>query len=169
MSLQLLTPNNVQEAFLAAPPLLTKTIEDRTMKIPMWTRDLYQIEEMPLGHGNQVQQLIFRGAMPPIERGLDGWDRKGQNTGCEPCPDHCGYNWTNFGGSGIERKIAEVMTRDFRSPTYCVEEIQTTFDFETIMTKIIENLYAQVSFFKEINIGLNILTMLAKKYVVDSG
>lgn len=160
----------VNEAFLAAPPLISSQILDLTIKHPNWLRDLPQLEEFPRGNGTIGQQLIFRGEMPQIERGLQAWKKLGNNTGCgDLCSPDCGYNWTVFGGHGIDRKVFELMKRDFRSPDYCITEIQTTAHFEQIMAMTVQTLYRQVDFFKEINIGQNVLTMLAKKFMVDSG
>lgn len=165
-----LTPDQVQEAFLASPPLIAQQILDLSVKHPIWLSDLWSLEEWPRGNGTLLEQLVFRGAMPQIERGFERW-RKIQNiSGCNPCsgPD-CNYNWNFFGGHGFERKLTELMSQDFRSPDYCINEIQTTAHFKEVFAKIVENLYRQTAFYKEFNIGLNFLTMLAKKYVVDSG
>lgn len=165
-----LTESQVTDAFLAAPPLVSRQIYNLSIKSPRWMRDLYQLEEFPRGNGTEMQQLIMRGEMPPIERGFDKWKKLGNNTGCNPCegPD-CSYNWTDFGGNGIERKLMSLMERDFRSQPYCVKNIQTTAHFQQIFGQLVKNLYAQIDFFKEQNIGFNYLTSLAKKYVVDSG
>lgn len=164
------TEAQVQEAFLAAPPLISQQIKDLTIKHPSWMRDLFQLEEFPRGNGSLMQQLIFRGQMPQIERGFDNWRKVNNLSGCDPCagPD-CSYNWTPMGGHALERKITQLMSRDFRSPKYCVKEIQDTAQFKQVFSKIVQNLYAQVDFFKSINIAQNFLTMIAKKYVVDSG
>ena len=165
-----LTPNMVQEAILAAPPLIAQQIQDLTIKHPSWMRDVFELEEWPRGNGSIMEQLVFRGAMPQIERGFDNWAKVNNISGCDPCDGpNCAYNWTNFGGHGFQRKITELMERDFRSPEYCVKEIQNTAHFKEVFAKIVENLYAQIDFFKEINIGQNFLTAIAKKYVVDSG
>lgn len=165
-----LTDTQIQEAFLAAPPLIQQQILDLTIKHPSWLRDLFPISEWPAGNGTVMQQLVFRGAMPPIERGFDNWSKQTNNTGCDPCTGpNCAYHWTAFGGNGFERKTTELMSREFRSPSYCIKEIQTTAHFMEVFAKIVENLYAQIDFFKEINIGQNVLTGLAKKFVVDSG
>ena len=160
----------VSEAFLAAPPLISQQILDLTVKHPNWMRDLWELAEWPRGNGTIMEQLVFRGMMPQIERGFDAWKKLPNNTGCAPCagPD-CSYVWTQFGGYGFQKKIVELMTRDFRSPAYCVKEIQTTAHFKEVFAKLVENLYAQIDFFKEMNIGFNFLVNLAKKFVVDSG
>ena len=164
-----ITEGQVQEAFLAAPPLISSTIADLTVKTPIWGRDLYQVQEWPRGNGTLMEQIVFRGAMPQIERGFDAWAKQSNNTGCNPCDGpNCSYNWTPFGGNGFERKVTELMSREFRSPSYCVKEIQTTANFKEVFSKIVQNLYGQVDFFKEMNIGFNFLTSLAKKFVVDS-
>lgn len=165
-----LSEAQVQEAFLAAPPLINQQIIDLSLKHPSWLRDLPEVEEWPRGNGTLMEQLIFRSALPQIERGFDKWKKLSNNTGCSPCsgPD-CAYNWTQLGGHGFERKITELMRREFRSPAYCISEIQTTAHFRDVFAKIVESLYAQIDFIKEQNIALNALTGLAKKYVVDSG
>jgi hypothetical protein len=169
MSDCILTESNVQEAFLAAPPLVAETIYNLTVKQPRWVRDLPNYLEFPRGNGTQMYQLIARGQMPQIERGFDQWKKLGNNTGCNPCegPD-CAYNITPFGGMGLERKVMELMSRDFQSPSYCIKEIQTTAHFKQVFSQIVQNLYAQIDFFKEQNIAFNYLTSLAKKYVIDS-
>ncbi len=165
----LVTEADVQEAFLAAPPLIAQEIMNLTVRQPRWISDMYQTEAFPLGNGAEMQQLILRGMMPQVERGFDAWKKISSNAGCEPCagPD-CSYNWTQFGGTGIERKIMQLMERDFRSPSYCIKEIQTTAHYEQIFGQIVQNLYAQIAFFKEQNIGFNYFTSLLKKFVVDS-
>lgn len=168
MACEQMTEVQVQEAFLAAPPLVAQQILDLSVKHPNWLRDLYEIEEWPRGNGTVMEQLVFRGAMPQIERGFDKWKKMDNNTGCAPCSTDCSYNWTPFGGNGFERKLTQLMSREFRSPSYCIKEIQTTAHFKEVFAKIVENLYGQVDFFKEMNIGLNFLTGLAKKYVIDS-
>lgn len=159
----------IYEAFLASPPLLAQTIMDLTVKHPNWMAELFETEEFPLGNGTILQQLVLRATMPQIERGFGNWKQLGNNSGCEAsCSPDCGYNWTQFGGHGFDRKTTSLMRREFRSPSYCISEIQTTAHFKEVFAKIVEHLYTQVSFFKEINIGQNFLTGLAKKYVVDS-
>lgn len=165
-----MTESQVQEAFLAAPPLISQQILDLTVKNPNWLRDVFQTEEWPRGNGTIIKQLISRGEMPQIERGFSLWAKQTNDTGCDPCEGpNCGYNWTDFGGTGLEEKETQLMSRDFRSPSYCIKKIQTTANFKEVFANIVQNLYAQIDFFKEMNIGLNALTSLAKKYVVDGG
>lgn len=165
-----MTPDKVQEAFLAAPPLIAQQILDLTIKHPNWLRDQFETEQWPTGSGTIMEQLVFRGALPQIERGLDQWRKIPNTSGCSPCdsPD-CSYNWTPLGGHGFERKLTELAQREFRSPSYCINEIQTTANFKQVFAKIVENLYRQIDFFKEVNIGQNVLTLLAKKCMVDAG
>lgn len=165
----ILSEAEVDEIFLASPPLISEQIYNFTLKTPRWTRDLYQVEEFPLGAGTEEQQLIVRGEMPAIERGFSKWKKLSNNSGCDPCegPD-CGYTWTQFGGNGIERKKMELMTRDFTSPSYCVKQIETTAHYQQMFGQVVTNLFNQTDFFKEFNIGQNYLTELAKKFVVDS-
>lgn len=164
-----MTESQVSEAFLAAPPLIAQQIMDLSIRNPIWLRDIWQLEEFPRGNGTVIEQIVFRGQRPQIERGFSKWKKLENNAGCEPCdgPD-CSYNWTDFGGHGLERKLTQLMSRDFKSPSYCIKEIQTTAHFREVFAKVVENLYAQVDFFKELNIGQNVLSSLAKKYVVDS-
>lgn len=160
---------DVQEAFLAAPPLIAQSIIDLTVRSPSFLRDVPAYEVWPEGNGTRMDQLIFRGAMPQIERGFNAWTQQANNTGCEPCDGpNCSYNWTPFGGTAMERKATELMNREFKSPSYCIKQIQTTAHFKQVFAKIIENLYRQVDFFKEQNISFNLLQMLTKKYVVDA-
>lgn len=167
---EILSEVDVQEAFLAAPPAIQQQILNLTIKIPNWYRDIFQPEEWPAGvPGTELEQIIMRGEMPEIEEGFDKWTALSNNTGCNPCEGpNCSYNWTTFGGNGFERKKVVFGTRDFRSPSYCVKEIQTTYQFEQVFAQIVANLNAQIQFFKEMNIGRNGLVSLSKKFVVDS-
>ena len=164
-------PADVLQAFLAAPPLIAETIQDLSIVHPNWMRDNYEVEEFPLGNGTTMEQLVFRGSLPQIEEGMGAWKAMNTNTGCENAgcngPD-CGYNITELGGHGIERKVMTLGAREFVSPTFCVDTIQTTAHYDEIFAKIVETLYRQIDFIKEVNIGQNVMTMLAKKFVVDS-
>lgn len=163
--------NDVQvtNAFLASPPYIADQILDLSMKYPSFMADLPAFEEFPLGVGTQYTQIVFRSEMPQIERGFANWKTLSDNTGCAPCagPD-CSYNISPLGGTGFDRRAARIMTRDYQSPSYCIKEIQTTFQFEAVMAKVIENLYAQIRFIKEQNVIFNAFTEMLKKYVVDS-
>lgn len=164
-----LPASRVADIFLAAPPMLAQQILDLTAQHPSFLRDAFEMAPWPNSGGNILEQLVYKGAMPQIERGFQKWKKHPYNVGCDPCigPD-CGYNWTEFGGQGFSKKVTELMSREFRSPEYCVKEIQTTFQVKEVFAKVVENLYRQVDFFKEQNIALNFLTSLAKKFVVDS-
>lgn len=166
----ILTQQQVTEAFLAAPPAIARQVYNQTIKVPNWVSELWEMEAFPLGQGTQMQQLILRGQMPAIERGFQGWKKLNNNAGCDPCEGpSCSYNIKQMGGTGIERLSFELMARDFQSPTYCIKEIQTTAHYEQIFAQVVRNLYRQIAFEKEQNIGFNFLTSLAKKYVIDSG
>lgn len=164
-----ITQQEVVEALVASQPLLAQEILDYTIKTPSFMRDLPAMEAFPLGNGTQQQQLIVRGNMPPIERGFDKWKKLNNNAGCEPCEgSSCAYNWTQFGGLGLEKRIFELMERDFRSQSYCVKNIQTTAHYKEFFGQFVKNLFRQISFFKEQNINFNYFTSLLKKFVVDS-
>lgn len=162
-------PVNNQDYFLAAQPYLSSKIMDLTVQAPNFMSELPKMEEFPLGQGTTYQQLVYRGQMPQIERGFDSWKSRANDAGCDPCANDCAYNWTNFGGSGLDRKIAKIMDRDFKSSAFCVREIQTTANFMEVMDQIVQNLYRQIAFFKEFNIAQNFLTGIAKKAMIDSG
>lgn len=159
----------VQEAFLAAPPAISSQILDMRVQFPVWMSDIFDVEEWAPGQGNLIQQLIFKDTLPVVERGMNKWRKVEDNTGCAPGkgPD-CGYNWTTFGGHAFDRTVTEFMHREFRTDTYCVKAIETTLEFKEIFGKIVEGLFRKTQFFKEMNIGHNVLTGLAKKYVVDA-
>lgn len=163
--------NDVQvtNAFLASPPYIAKQILDLSIKTPSFLADLPEFEEFPLGSGTGYQQLVFNSEMPQIERGFNQWKLLSDNSGCAPCagPD-CAYTISPLGGTGFSRRAARIMTRDYQSPSYCIKEIQTTFEFTAVMAKVVENLYAQIRFIKEQNVIFNYFTELLKKYVVDS-
>ena len=164
-----MTGQQVNSAFLAGAPLIDKQVLDLSVKHPNWMRDVYAVEPFPLGAGTQYQQIIFRGSLPEREEGFAAWKALGNNTGCDPaCSPDCGYNWSRFGTHGFDRKVMGLMKRDFRTEDFCISEIQTTKDFKDVFSKIIENVYRQIDYIREVNIGQNALCSFTKKYVVDS-
>lgn len=164
-----INPQQVTQAFLAATPLINQSIKDFTVKHPSFLMDVYEQQEWAAGSGTVIQELIFRGEMPQIERGFDRWKKLANLQGCAPCEGPgCDYNITQFGGTSFDRKLTELMRREFVTPKYCVSEIQTTANFEQVFAKIVENIWAQTSYFKEFSIAQNTLTMLAKKFVVTN-
>lgn len=159
----------VRASFLASPPAIQSQILNLTMQIPNWLRDVPNYQVWPNGAGTELVQLIIRGRMPQIERGFGQWTLQQNNTGCDPCAGpNCGYNWTLLGGNGLERRVTTLSERQFRSPDYCIKQIQTTAQFEEMFAQNVQILFKQIEFFKEINIAFNALVSLAKKYVIDS-
>jgi hypothetical protein len=156
------------QAFLAATPDIAAEILDYSYKMPMWLADLWELKKWE-ANDNVMQQLVFRGSMPEVERGFNLWKQLASSAGCEPCVNDCSYNFTQFHGHAFERRLISLMRREFKTETYCVNEIKSTHEFEQVFGKIIENIQTQVAFFKEYNIGLNFLTGIAKKLIVDSG
>lgn len=171
MSYQSLSLEDARTCFISAQPLISQEIKVREAKFPNFIRDMYKVSPFPLGSGTTMQEITYRGSMPQIERGFGKWRKLNDDAaGCDPCdPNHCGYNVEKLGGGGFERKVMELMDREFTSDTFCIKEIQTSLEFEKVFQLAVENLYSQISFFKEQNIGFNALTMLAKKIFVDSG
>lgn len=171
MSLQPLTMEEVRACFIEAQPTISSEIKVREAQYPNFIRDMYKISPFPLGSGTSMQEITYRGALPAIERGFDNWRKLRNNaSGCEvnEGPD-CAYNTKKLGGGGFERKVMELMDREFVSDTFCIKNIQTTLDFKKTFELAVQNLYSQIAFFKEQNIGFNALTLLSKKILVDSG
>lgn len=159
----------VNQAFLSGAPMISKTIYDLTQVHPSFLADTLQMEEWPLGQGTTMKQLFFRGGMPAIEEDLSQWKKLPNTTGCVPCVGDCGYNITTLSGNGFDEKEVELGERQFRSPSFCVKAIQTTYMYDQVFSMIIQNLYRQIAFMKEVNIAHNIISNLSKKYVQDSG
>ena len=159
----------VTDAFIAAPPALQSTILDLSIRQPSWMMDTYKVSPWPSDTGSSLQHLIYRGSFPQFERNFDKWAKQSDNSGCNPCEGpNCAYNVTVLGGSGLERKETTLMSREFRSEDYCINEISTTLQFKEVFAQIVKNLNSQIRFEKEINIGQNALVGIAKKLVVDS-
>lgn len=156
------------QAFLAGTPDIAAEILDFSYKMPMWLADIWELKRWEASD-SVMQQLVFRGSLPEVERGFDRWKKLASSAGCEPCVNDCSYNFTTFQGHGFERRLISLMRREFKTPEYCVNEIKSAHEFEQTFAKIIENIQTQVAFFKEYNIGLNFLTGIAKKLIVDSG
>lgn len=164
----IMQPDEVNEAFIAGAPLIAKAFQNFSIQSPSFFADLYDVQVWPDGAGTMMIQPVFRGSLPAIEEGFDKWARQDNNTGCDPCAGpNCSYNWSQLGGHSLQRKVVTLMSRDYKSNNYCVKTIQTTFEYKQIMTQIVQNLYDQIKFVKEINIGQNFLTSIAKKYVID--
>lgn len=165
-----LTLEQTRSMFIKAQPLINEAIKVQEAEFPNFMRDFYNVQTFPLGAGTSMQEITYKSTLPAVERGFGGWTKlKNSATGCDPCdgPD-CSYNVQRMGGGGYERKAIELMSREFVSDTFCIKEIQVTQDFEKTFGLIVQNLYSQIAFFKEQNIGFNALTMLAKKLLVDS-
>lgn len=162
----LTTVESFNQAFIAAQPDIASEILDFTHTQPRWTADLWDLKRWE-ATDTVMQQLIFRGSMPEVERGFDRWKRLAASSGCEPCTNDCSYNFTQFSGHGLERRLISLMRREFMTPEYCVNEIRSGYEYEQMFGKILENIESQVAFFKEINIGQNFLTGIAKKILVD--
>ena len=160
------TTEDFNAAFLASTPEISQEILDYSFQFPMWMAVVWALKEWT-SNQNVMQQLIFRGSVPEIERGFDKWKQMASAAGCQPCAADCSYNWTTFHGHGMERRLVQLMRREFKTPKYCVSSITSSYEYETIFAKIIENINLQVSFFKEFNIGLNFLTGIAKKLIMD--
>lgn len=163
-----MTTETYNQAFLAATPDIAQEILDFTHKVPMWLADVWDLKQWE-ATDNVMQQLVFRGSLPEVERGFDRWKRLAASAGCEPCVNDCSYNWTTLGQHGMERRMVSLMRREFKTPEYCVNEIKSAHEYEQTFAKIIENIQSQVAFFKEINIGQNFLTGIAKKLMFDAG
>lgn len=164
-----ITPHEVSEAFIANIPLIQSTIRDMTLQAPNWFRDVYQPMPWPEGEGTSMQQITFRGELPQVEEGFDTWTTIDDPSGCgDVCAPNCSYNMHMLGGHGFQSKITRLMSKDLRTPDYCVASIQNTRQYQEVFSQIVANLYNQVNFHKEVNIGQNFLTGIAKKLVVDS-
>jgi hypothetical protein len=116
-----------------------------------------------------MQQITFRGELPEVEEGFDSWATIDDPSGCgDVCAPNCSYNMYTMGGHSMQSKLTRLMSKDLRTPDYCVAAIQNTRQYREVFSQIIQNLYNQINFQKEINIGQNYLTGIAKKYVMDS-
>lgn len=162
------THENFNQAFLAATPEIAEEIKDYTVRTPTWLADIFDMVPWT-SNQNMMQELIFRGSMPEIERGFQRWKQLAEAAGCSPCTTDCSYNWTTFQGHAMERRMVQLMRREFKSPEYCVSEIASTYEYEQVFAKVVENMQQQVVFFKEHSIGMNFLTGIAKKLIVDGG
>ena len=164
-----LTPEQVNEAFIQNTPLIQSTIRNMTLQAPNWFRDLYNATPWPEGEGTLMESFKFRGELPEIEEGFSKWALVEQSLGCEDgcCNPGCGYNMSVMGGHAFETKVVRLMHRDFRTPDYCVLRIQNTRQYQEVFSAMIQNLHNQVNFQKEVNIGQNFMTMIAKKFVID--
>lgn len=159
------TYETFNQAFLAGTPDIAAEILDFSYKMPLWLADNWELKNWE-ANDNVMQQLIFRGSLPEVEQGFDRWKKLASSAGCEPCTNDCSYNFTTFQGHGFERRLVALMRREFKTPEYCVNEIKSAYEFELTFEKIIQNIQYQVQFFKEINIGQNFLTGIAKKLLV---
>lgn len=162
-----MTPEQVQTAFLTSYPAISKSILDLSTRHANFAIDLPEVVTLEPDQ-NEVEQIIFRYSQPDIERGLSKWNLLASAAGCDPCTGPgCDYNMTMLPGHAWERKKAGLGKREFRSPDYCIEDIQNTKDYMEVFAKVVDGLFRQTQFIKEQNIVFNILTSLSKKFVVD--
>lgn len=164
------TPDEVSLAFIAAQPVINQQIKNLSVQVPDWMEGNLDIAPWPEdANSGEMEEISYRGSLPPMEKDFSKWRKVSGPKGCQPCElDNCGYNWTQFGGSGLDRKLVSLMTRDFRSPDFCLNQIASTFQFEMLFTQFVQNMQAQSRFFKAVNVGLNYMQQISKKYVVDS-
>lgn len=162
------TTEQFNQAFLAATPEIAAEVLDFTFQMPSFIANNWKLERWT-ATDNVMQQLVWRGSQPQIERGFNMWKQLSSAAGCEPCTEDCGYNWTTFHGGSFERRLIGLMRREFRTDDYCVNEIKNAHEFQQTFAKIVQNIQMQVQTFKEQNIGFNFLTGIAKKLLVDGG
>lgn len=156
-------------AFFAAPPAIKKEINDYTLRIPSFMGDASQTVNWDTGQGTAQIELEFRGELPKLETDFSNWAKLRQNIGCNPEQGPgCGYNVTKVGGFGFNQKLRELMRRELVSETFCLSDIQTTAHFKEVFGKLVQNLYKQIAWHKEVNVNFNFLNQIAKKFVVDS-
>src|SRR5690242_14975453 len=104
------TVETFNNAFLAGTPDIAAEILDFTYTMPIWLSDIWNLKKWE-ATDTVMQQLIFRGSMPEVERGFDRWKRLASSAGCEPCVNDCSYNFTTFQGHGFERRLISLMSR----------------------------------------------------------
>jgi hypothetical protein len=167
---QCLSEAAVNDIFIKNTPLLSSTIKDMTIQTPNWFRDVFQVLPWPEDEGTIMQETIIRGELPETEEGFDSWDLvDGSNTCEEVCLPDCSYNFHTLGGSAVETRVTRLMNKDFKSPSYCIKTLQSTRQVQMAFSQIIQNLYNQIDYQKEVNVGQNFLTtQLAKKLLWDS-
>lgn len=165
----LLTLDEVRSTFFAAPPSILKEIKDLTIRVPSFMRDIPNTVPWGTGEGTTKTEMVFRGQMPKIETDFNAWTKLRADQGCDPCTGPgCGYNLTKVGGFGFDQKLIDLMSRELVSEVFCIKDIQTTAHFKEVFAKLVQNLWQQIDFIKEINVNFNYLTQLLKKFVVDS-
>ncbi len=89
----LTTTETFNQAFLAATPDIASEILDLSYKMPMWLADVWELKRWE-ANDNVMQQLVFRGSMPEVERGFDLRPRRHPKL-----PRTCPPGGTNDGGS----------------------------------------------------------------------
>ena len=109
------TPEQVQLAFLAGQPAINREIKNLTVVHPSWLEGQYEVAPWPVD-GASMTEITYRGSLPKMETDFSKWKKVNEVVGCNPCePNNCGYNWTQFGGSGLERKVADLYDRDWET------------------------------------------------------
>lgn len=158
-------------ALLASPPVISSEIKVLDNKTSVWMRDgVYQLRDWPENvSASEFTELEMIGDDLPVERGLGKWRQWTNSVGCDPCPPmDCSYNETTLGGFGLRRRKVTTISREFKTEPICVREVQTTQDFKEMIGFTVKNMQRQISRWKELSIGQNILTGFAKKFVVAS-
>lgn len=160
------TTESFNAAFLASPPIIAEEIRDYSWRTPMWLSNLWELKEWT-ATDTSMQQIVFKGSNPEIERGFARWKQLVTSSGCEPCVNDCSYNFTTFANYGMNRRMVSLMRREFKTDTFCVNTIRSSYEYAKTFSMLIQNIQQQVATFKEINIGQNYLTGIAIKLLID--
>lgn len=166
MSCSVATHETYNKTLLGATPYISEKINDYSVQIPVWLVDMYEVTSWD-SPGRTKSILDFRGVVPQIEMDFDKWAKSSEATGCAPCLENCSYNWTSFGGYNLSRRTVALESREFETDEICLKEIASSYEFEVVMDKYIENIWKQSNHFKAYNVGLNALMQMAVKLVVD--
>lgn len=166
---QCISTESTTQAFIANAPLIGATIKNMELQAPNWYRDLLKPQPWPEDGGLSIQELEYHGELPQVEEGFDSWELLDDPSGCGViCTPNCGYNFHALEGNAFNSRTFRVMRKDFRTDDFCVTSISSTRQFEQVFAAMLQGFYNQIAFHKEVNVGQNFISQIAKKYVIDS-
>jgi len=166
---QCISPGNVTQAFIANAPLIGATIRNMELQAPNWYRDLLKPQPWPEDAGLSMQELEYHGELPQVEEGFDSWELLDDPSGCGViCTPNCGYNFHPLEGNAFNSKTFRIMRKDFKTDSFCVTSISSTREYNQVFSAMVQGFYNQIAFHKEVNVGQNFMSQIAKKYLIDS-
>lgn len=132
----------------AAPDMVDEVITDLSYKRPRILFNNIKMEMDPLGIGEDYTKLEFKMNYGGLYSGFSGWQEQrtstsnnhplGRHNACAPPRMNDDMDW------GFQERRFRYMERAIKSPSLCIEDIRTKFQFEQQLELIVEGMAERV-------------------------